>query len=317
MTRRGAAATRIALLVAGLAFVAVLVRSAGPSAVVAALAETGKWVPILVGLELVIVAGDLFATARLLGSSMKSLSVATYCRAGALAYAMSILMPLGRAAGETARAAILASEIDLRSAAAACARVQTAALFATGAISFASAGAALPVSASLGALLAGNGVLCLAVGVGVLLAARSRGLRRWFPRWAAWLATRARDRPAAAPAGPGALATAAGVSFFGRIVQTAQYGVALHAAGGTATPRASFVAQGIHLLGATVGDAIPNQLGATEGAYDVFAPALGLANAPARALSIALAIRIVQLGLAVVALGVATALRQPPKDAPP
>jgi hypothetical protein len=69
--------------------------------------------------------------------------------------------------------------------------------------------------------------------------------------------------------------------------------------------------QGVHIVGATVGDAVPNQLGVTEGAYRVFAEAVGLGDAPARAVSIALAIRVVQLGLAGVAWCAAMVTRSP------
>ena len=104
----------------------------------------------------------------------------------------------------------------------------------------------------------------------------------------------------------------------GRAVQLVQYGVIVRAVGGRAAPDAAFTAQGVHLVAATIGDVVPNQMGATEGAYRVFADTLGFADAPARALSIALVVRIAQVSLA--ALGFVVAMvtpRQPPAEEAP
>ncbi len=88
----------------------------------------------------------------------------------------------------------------------------------------------------------------------------------------------------------------------GRAAQTAEYGVILLAVGGVLTPVSALVVQGIHLVGAAIGDFIPGQLGAVEGAYRAFASTLGFGADPARALSIALVARIAQIGLATLCL---------------
>jgi hypothetical protein len=88
-------------------------------------------------------------------------------------------------------------------------------------------------------------------------------------------------------------------SVIGRLVQSLQYGVVLHAVGGIATPTAVWATQGTHLVGAALGDLVPGQVGVTEAAYGVFATTLGLGGQPARALSIALMARIAQVALAV------------------
>jgi hypothetical protein len=90
----------------------------------------------------------------------------------------------------------------------------------------------------------------------------------------------------------------------GRAVQAVQYGVALHAVGGVASPDAALITQGVDIIGATVGALVPNQMGATECAYDVFARAVGLGSEPARAVSIALLVRTAQVALAVLGFGV-------------
>jgi hypothetical protein len=111
---------------------------------------------------------------------------------------------------------------------------------------------------------------------------------------------------------------AAAVCWVGRIAQLTQYGVILGAVGGVTSARGAFVAQGIHLVGATLGDLLPNQLGVVDGVYRTFAPVLGFASAPERALSIAFVIHAVQLSVAGVCVLVATLTRRegPREEAP-
>jgi len=116
-----------------------------------------------------------------------------------------------------------------------------------------------------------------------------------------------------APASAAAVPLSALLASCGRIVQALQYGVVLYAVGGVATASTALMAQGIQLVGASVGDLVPGQMGATEGAFRAFAGALGLGAEPARALSIALVIRMAQLGLAVSCLLVAALVRRQPR----
>src|SRR5207244_7994345 len=94
-------------------------------------------------------------------------------------------------------------------------------------------------------------------------------------------------------------------SFLGRLAQVAQCAVLLRAVGGAGTISGGFIGEGIHLVGAGIGDLVPGQLGTNEGAYSAFAGALGLADAPASAVSLALLPRIAQLALTAFALAVA------------
>ena len=99
----------------------------------------------------------------------------------------------------------------------------------------------------------------------------------------------------------------------GRGAQLVQYGVLLSAVGGTASIGGAFIAHGIHLVGATLGDAVPNQLGVVDGTYRTFAPALGFSDAPARALSIAFLAHAAQLAVAGICVVVAALTRQDPE----
>jgi len=86
--------------------------------------------------------------------------------------------------------------------------------------------------------------------------------------------------------------------------------VLLAAVGGVASVRNAFIAHGIHLVGSTVGDVLPNQLGAVDGAYRAFAGAIGFAEAPARALSIAFLAHAVQLSCAAACIVVGALTRR-------
>jgi uncharacterized membrane protein YbhN (UPF0104 family) len=142
--------------------------------------------------------------------------------------------------------------------------------------------------------------VCAGLATAVVLVARSGRLASWLRRRFPKLA---KDEPAAPSESPRAMVAATAWSFAGRLAQVVQCGVILRAIGAGATARQSAVAFGIHLVGASVGDLVPAQLGTNEGAYGLFAGALGLGAAAA--VSVALLPRFAQLTLAAAALAVA------------
>jgi hypothetical protein len=82
----------------------------------------------------------------------------------------------------------------------------------------------------------------------------------------------------------------------------------------------SFVAEGVHLVGAGLGDMVPNQVGVAEGAFRYFAPTLGLGASPEKALAIALVARIsvvVSAALAALALLLVPDSNAPSAEADP
>jgi len=64
------------------------------------------------------------------------------------------------------------------------------------------------------------------------------------------------------------------------------------------------------MVGATVGAAVPNQVGVVDGAYVAFADVLGFPGAPAKALSVALVLRASQLLFAALCMILATVTRE-------
>jgi hypothetical protein len=286
---------RIILFGGGLALTAWLINSAGLARVLEAVRAAGPWLPAVLLLEIGIVSTDMFAARSLLGDAMASVPAVTWLRSVLLAYASTVVLPAGRAAGEAVRTTTLAPAVGLGRAAGVCSRLQACVLVSNAGISFVIAAVVYFRHASNGLALAlvGNAVGCTVLSVVVFAAARSE-------RVANWLRTRFKALAQASDVVPSAAGTAGdlraiGACLVGRLIEATQYGVVLHAIGGRATPATALTAQGIHLVGAAAGDLVPNQMGITEGAYRLFTQALELGAA--QALSIALVVRVVQLTL--------------------
>jgi hypothetical protein len=318
---------RTALGIAGLLLVGYLVRSVGPRHVWEVLLQAGPWLPVVVALEVLQLGADALSLRTILGAvHFRSVPATTWVRSSATAYAMMILVPAGRAAGEVTRAALLSTHIGAARAATASTQLQAAYLSANGLLSLVEAALVatfLGVATPLALLLSGNVVFQAFVSTMLLAILWDARVGRWLDklrkRWhasRAHLALRRGSIPGAAEQPPLDPAfrrripwRAFLVSSASRSVQLVQYGIILFAVGGMLNPRGAFIAHGIHLVGATLGDLLPNQLGVVDGTYRALAGDLGFADAPARALSIALVARIAQLTLAAACVVVAAATR--------
>jgi hypothetical protein len=217
-----------------------------------------------------------------------------------MAYGVMIFLPAGRTGGEVVRAANLAPYVGAPRAAAGATLLQGVLLFGNMLASLVCYGAVASVSGPtsvLALLVAGNALVTGTIGSLLLFGARYSRVGGWLGRRIAALAAHGtrfdeslREMPS--PVVPIAL------SWLGRVVQAVQYGVILVAVGGSLSLLGPFVAQAIHLVAAGLGDMVPNQVGITEGAYRIFAAQLGLADAVAAAISIALVQRVCQFSLA-------------------
>ncbi len=305
---------RFACVGFGLALGLYLVRGVGFARVAETLSEARAWVPVLVLLELAIVAADAFAAGTLLRGTAGIPSAAAdhpprgaaslfaWIRASALANACAQFLPAGRAAGEAARGATLAPYFGTPRVVAAFARLQACSLLGTATASLVLAalvGLLATGSRALAPLLLGNALLCAAVGGGIFLVIRSARPGTWLHRVLTRFVPSA--KPGASPSRR-ASAQAVGLCTLGRVVQGIQYGVAVLAVGGMFSLTSAATSDGIHLVGASGGDLMPNQVGAMEAAYRYFAEPLGFGEAPARALSIAVLMHGVQVGVALIGL---------------
>jgi hypothetical protein len=294
-------ALQVVLIIAGFVLVAALVRNVGLQRVLGVLRDARTLFPVVAALEVCIAIADVFAAAMLLGKSRPAVITSAWLRSTLSAYAATILLPAGRAAGEAARAIILSRSVGAARATAACSHLQSCALLANAAMSMVCG--LVVIGSDAGGLLAVallvNGLVCGSLGAGLLAISRSGKV-------AAWLRKRfhrfVRAEPSQTLPSAGEVRNAVAFCFTGRAIQAIQYGVIVRAVGGSFGANAAMTALGIHLVGAAIGDLIPNQLGATEGAYRAFASTLGFATEPARALSIALMARTTQLLLALFSL---------------
>ncbi len=122
------------LLVAGISAIVVLIRDAGPAAVLATLLGAGVWLPLILALELAWMAMDVVALRALLGEPARKVPYAVWVRSAMMAYGIMVLLPGGRAGGEVARAATLAPFVGGPRSAAVGTRLQAVTLLANTAI---------------------------------------------------------------------------------------------------------------------------------------------------------------------------------------
>ncbi|UJR81009.1 flippase-like domain-containing protein [Sandaracinus amylolyticus] len=311
---------RALLFVLGVTAVVLLVREAGPDRVLETLVQAGPWIPLIVLLECCFMGMDVVALRGLMGERGRRVPVAVWVRTAFLQYGVMQLLPAGRAGGEVARAAGLSPYVGgAARAAAAATRLQAATLLGNTIISIPCAiGVALAVDVPVAEsplfwAIIGNGLITAVIGGAIVLASRKSSLGEWLGRRVPMLAAHGTSFDAAlrqdTPWSPAIVATA-----IGRAFQTLQYGLILLAVGGSLTIVSALVSQGIHLVGAGMGDMVPNQVGITEGAYRLFAPALGLEHEAARAIGIALVARICQFSLAGTCLIVSALWKASPAD---
>ncbi len=296
---------RVLLLVAGIAGVAILVVDTGPERVWSTLVA-GAWMLFLV---MVFDAGyfvcEALAHRAVLGDGAKAIPARVFVRATMLVYVVASLVPLGRAGAEVARATAFATFVGNGRATAAGANVQVAAFVGNTFIStlcFAACVAVIGPTHPLTLLLAVNGLgtLLLAALTWALVRHSALGIAiasRW-PK----LAARFEGLGEGLRATPTELRRAVTFTCLARVVQIGMYAGLLVAVGLHPTILATLLALGVHLVGAGLGDVVPNQVGVLEGAYRVFADALSLGDDPARAISIALFARVSQIGVAALSM---------------
>lgn len=287
------------LLVGGFLLLGYLVYEAGPARVWAALVDAGPYLPLILLADLGWFFGEVVAHRVLLEDDAPKMPLGELVRANLTAFAFMVLAPLGKAGAEVARAIPVARRVGGPRAVAAAANVQAASLLGNAVVSVPCALAVfgiLGVDALLGWLVVGNAVITLSIGtVTLVLAQRGRLGERLAERFDA-LSVSGPETDVALRVRGGTFAKAVAATSVARISQTVQYGVLLLAVGGTLTVSSALATQGVHLVGAGLGDFVPGQIGVVEGAYHMFASALDLA--PARALSIGLLARTSSLVLA-------------------
>ena len=287
------------LLVAGVVALALLVRAVGAAQLARVLLDAGPWLPFILVCDLSWVAFEGLAVLVLYGPPARSIPARAWIETTLVHYTTMAILPVGRAGAEVARATMMAPFVGKTRAAAGAAIMQTLTLIANTVMSVVCLSGVYALLGSdklmwlllvngLGTLVLGGGIylVMLRANPGGFLGKKFEGLARFGPE----LDEHFREsRPRHL--------IALSLSVLGRTLQTVQYGLLLLAVSGTFTLTSTLTAQGIHLVSAAFGDLVPNQVGVTEGVYRIFAPALGLADHPEKAVAIAVLARISSLTL--------------------
>jgi hypothetical protein len=304
----------------GLGIVVHLIRAAGAARVGDVLLAAGAWLPVVVAFEVYQAGSDFVALRTIFGEDRRRVSARTWLRSSVVAYAFMILVPAGRAAGEVARAALLSRTLGAPRAATASTQLQAAYLGANGLLSLLELGFVAVFfgpGSTLALLLAGNVVFQAIVSRALLAILWDARVGRGLDRLRRRFVPGAIESPPLDPAVRRKLPWRAFlVCSLSRTAQLFQYAVVLHAVGGAFSARGSIITHGIHLVGATLGDLVPNQLGVVDGMYRAFAGEMGFGNAPERALSIAFVVRAAQFIVAMTCVVIAVVTRSDEKAAP-
>lgn len=311
---------RILLFVFGASALVYLVKAAGPSVVWATLTRAGVWLPVIMVLEVLFVGMDVVSLRLMFRERGASVPTLTWLRSAMVAYWIMILLPAGRAGGEVMRAANLAPHVGGPRAAAGAALLNGVTMWGNTLISIpcliaVSLGSS--IFSGLGWLVLGNGVVTAVLGSILLFGARFSKVGGWLGRRIKALGNHGADFDSSLKEMPALPVVPIGAALVGRVFQTVQYGVIVLAVGGSLSVSIALVGQAIHLVGAGMGDIVPNQVGITEGAYSLFASHLGFQHDAAAALAVPLLHRICQFILAGVCLTATSIWAAPAKRAEP
>lgn len=296
---------RIALLLLGLGLLGYAVHVAGPRTLLQ-VAQQGLWflpfIAFFCGSFFVL---EGFGQRAMLGEEALRIPLPVFARATLSSYVASVLFPLGRAGSEVMRISAYAPWVGAARATAASATFQIANLTSTGiygALAYLVAGSAL----GFGSLMAwtlllhalGSGLLAGLVLLVVRRGTPGQRLARVFPSIVVGAELFDRSTLLSLTTFLRAMA----YCLVARVAEVAQYAVVLVAVGVAPSLERSILAGAIHAVGATVGEAIPGQIGTVEGAFVYFSAALGLEGEQARAIMMPLLVRVAQFGLAASAL---------------
>jgi hypothetical protein len=294
---------------AGVLALALLVRGVGVAALVATVRALGRWIPLLFALEGCRIAAEAVMTWSVSRHVRRSVGLGAMTRIHVVGFAVASVMPAGRAACEAVKAAMLSRYIGAPRAAAVGAANQSLAMLGGGLMGVACAVAAVaitglsPLALAFAAYVLVTAAACALVQIACRRPSVGGFLLRRFAR-ADQAASSFRDALAEIPVVP---ACATVVAFVNRVIQALELGILVHAVGGRAGVGGALLATGVNLVGGSIGDLVPGQLGATDGAFALAAPALGVALADG--VAIALTIHLVQLAWAAVGAVAAIAWR--------
>lgn len=290
-------ARTLLLLGAGLAVLAAVIAWAGVGPVHDALAQSWRYLPLLLLLEGARLPFETVTTRHLMGAAARRLPLGVQLRAQAVFYAVSTVLPGGRVAGEAAKVALLAPHVGRLRAVAVAGASQATSLIADACIGLLALAVSIVVLGRSVATvtLAGFALACTAFAVLVVLALRSARPERFLSRFPRVLRAAVGYRRAVrvqrlvVPRAVLYLALA-------RVLQIALVTVALFAVGAGWSPSLGTMTLALNMMASAAADAVPGQVGPTDAALALFAPALGVATASM--VSVSVIFHAIQLGWA-------------------
>jgi len=273
--------------VIGLIALGLLVRSAGARNLLTTLRIAARWLPLLLALDVLRIGCEALGTFYL-SRLVRRVPMTTLARIHLIGYSVGAVMPAGRSASEAVKATMLAGTIGAPRAAAIAATNQGLSLL-SGALCGLPCAAAAYGFTGISLLTLAIMAYSLIAGLGFLLvqmACRRRELGGMLGRrFARVRAVTGAFHSALAeiPVVPG---RALFMALLGRLLQAIELGILVFAVGGAAGIGATFLSQGVSLVGGSLGDLIPGQFGAADGAFALAAPTLGISAAAAISVSL-------------------------------
>jgi len=278
--------------------------AAGLKAVLSDLGTTLHVLPVLTGLEAVMLACSTVALRTLYGATGSVVPFREWVRVAAAGYAVGLVLPVGRSSGEAVRAVILGRIIGGARAAVAALQMQAVTLLSTAVF-------ALPILVARlvylpPGLMAGfivlNTLITASVGVALLVLRQRASLGRRLGGIFKRLEPFGAAFDSASGASRGELVKSLAWETGGRITQIVQCAVVLSAFGQPSGLLRDMATRGALMVGSAIGDILPGQFGATEATLVAGAEALGLTAASAASLALLIHGGQIVLGLLCAAL---------------
>ncbi len=264
--------------------------------------ECGPILPVVLGLEIARTMVDAWRTRLLYARSGQYVRWSRVIPVQVASYPLTLLVPAGGAASEAFKASVLAEDTGGAVAAAAATTNQALQLFSVALMSIPCSVVAFYVWGFHGFTIA----IVLQAATAVLFGGFVQLATR-HPLLTAIVSRFSKRAGAALGAHRDAVAGMSFVppkplfaAFAGRVLQLAQYGLLVYFAGAPFGLQSALLAQGVQFVGGAAGDLVPAQIGAMDAAFALAAVPLGID--PARALSIAMGMHVVQLSWALVGI---------------
>lgn len=286
---------------------ALLLWNLGDAAVWRRLWSLSSLGPLLILLELGRLGCELLGTRALLTAADARVPTLRLVRGQLLAQTLDVVMPAGRTAAEAAKATVYAQHLGLPQAAAIATALQLAVLVANSCWAIAGYVASLnaPLSNALRVALLGFAAATSALVLGVCVFAASPLARKLLGR-VRFVDASLQRFAALLKTAPRQLLIAVFAQLLGRSLQATQLVMLSVALGATPSIANAAIMQAVYLVGAASGELVPAQLGTTDAAFVLAAPALGLTQVSA--FSASLMLHAVQLATGAIACVAAVAL---------